>query len=264
MIGSASRRRSGKLIFGDRSEPIAQPDDLGMGTSSGAPDHYMRKRPNRKRNLSAVQPIRAQRLGERNRRQGGQQIRASQNRGDGGEMRYPTGDAALQPRCGRREIHRACQAVANPHGEMRPLRPAFASPSGKRRMSLTAEAPPFQFADRFAADAPGQSELRRHNGDVDLPVRHIQRCRLSRRGPLDGNAGRIGPQARQQLRKKGQREIGATNLKTRREDAGSKTCRGERTRSIPRSIGRTCSIRSSAKAVGCIRAPALINSGSPN
>ena len=51
-------------------------------------------------------------------------------------------------------------------------------------------------------------------------------------------------------------ESGAANRKTRREDAGSKTCRGERTRSIPRSMGRTCSIRSSAKAVGCIRTPA--------
>ena len=54
----------------------------------------------------------------------------------------------------------------------------------------------------------------------------------------------------------------AATLNTRREFAGSKICRGESTRCIPRSNGRACSSRSSAKAVGCIRTPALINRGS--
>ena len=54
----------------------------------------------------------------------------------------------------------------------------------------------------------------------------------------------------------------AATLKTRRELVGSKICRGESTRCIPRNNGRACSSRSSAKAVGCMRTPALINRGS--
>jgi hypothetical protein len=54
----------------------------------------------------------------------------------------------------------------------------------------------------------------------------------------------------------------AATRKTRRELGGSKICRGDSTRCIPRSSGRACSSRSSAKVVGCIRTPALINKGS--
>ena len=128
-----------------------------------------------------------QRLGHRNRGQGGQQIRTRQNGSDGGEMRHPAGDAPLHTGRGGREIDRARQTVANPHHQMRPLRPARTSPFGQRRMFLTAEASPFQPADGFAVDALGHAELRRHDRDIDQPLRHIQQRRLARRGPLEGN-----------------------------------------------------------------------------
>ena len=57
---------------------------------------------------------------------------------------------------------------------------------------------------------------------------------------------------------------GAARRNTRREDLGSNTCCGDSTRWMPESMGRACSIRSSASAVGCIRAPPLISKGSAN
>jgi hypothetical protein len=74
-------------------------------------------------------------------------------------------------------------------------------------MSLAAEALPFQRADHFTIHTTRHAKLRRHDGDVDLPIRHIQQRRLSRRGPLDGNAGGVGAQSREQACEEGRHEI---------------------------------------------------------
>ena len=185
-----------------------------------------------------------------------------QNRRNRREMRHPSGDLALQPRRGRGDMDRAGQDIADTNRQMRPPRPGFAPQRENAGCPLRREAAPFQRAHGFAGDALGQSRLRRHDRDIDLP---------SARSSSDGSRGAAHstatPGASDRSRASRSANMvcmksGAATRKTRRELAGSKICRGDSTRCMPRSIGRACSSRSSAKVVGCIRTPALISKGS--
>ena len=108
-----------EIAFDDRAQPIAQPDQAGIPASAAAPDHRMRQRRKRKRNVPALQPVGAQRLVHRNRRQGRQQIGPGQDRCDRARSSAPIRrSSAPGPR--RTRQHRpGSPGVADPHHQMR-------------------------------------------------------------------------------------------------------------------------------------------------
>ena len=194
-----------------------------------------------------------------------QQVRARQHGRDSREMRHPAGNRfARSPAADAATLTGLVRLSPTRTARCGHRAQVSAAPFGEGRMSSRARSIAIPARPAASPATPcGRRSSRGHDRDVDLAFRaHRARRRLARRGPLGRYAGRFAAQPRQQMRKHGQHEIRRGDAKHSLRASQDRTrMRGDSTRWIPLSIGRVCSIRSSAKAVGCIRTPALDQQG---
>ena len=109
-----------------------------------------------------------------------------------------------------------------------------------------------------ADGARGQAEPGRRDGEVELALGDLEQHGLARARPFDRHAGRRGAQTRQQVGEQRRGEVGRASRKTRRERRRIEAWRGgDSTRSMPRSRGRTCSMKLEREG-GRLHAPAAL------